>query len=63
MIESNGLGSSGANPVANLDVLQEPSEAHLKKSPGIDCICRVDTAKQHLGTKEEGEAGDVGDGA
>ncbi|KAI6672180.1 hypothetical protein NL676_000086 [Syzygium grande] len=71
MIESNGLGSSSANMVANLNVLQGPSAAHLKKSPGItrclvfwrfDHVCRVDIAKQHLGTKDEGEAaGDVGD--
>ncbi|KAI6703287.1 hypothetical protein NL676_012423 [Syzygium grande] len=52
MIESNGLGSSGANPVANLDVLQEPSAAHLKKSPGIARCCVF----------WRGAAGDVSDG-
>ncbi|KAI6704457.1 hypothetical protein NL676_007419 [Syzygium grande] len=40
MIESNGLGSSGTSPAANLDFLREPSAAHLEKSPGI-ARCRV----------------------
>lgn len=30
-IESNGLCSKGLNPVANLDVLQNPSEPHFRK--------------------------------
>lgn len=36
MIESNGLGCKGVNPVANLDVLKKPSEPHFTNSPGID---------------------------
>lgn len=40
MIESNGFGSNGVNPVANLDVLTKPSEPHLRKWPGMaGCCC------------------------
>jgi hypothetical protein len=39
MIESNGFGSNGVNPVANLDVLTKPSEPHLRKWPGMAGSC------------------------
>lgn len=35
IIESNGFGCNGVNPVANLEVLYKPSEDHFKKSHGI----------------------------
>lgn len=41
MIESSGFGSSGENPVANLDVLTKPREPHLRKWFGMvgSCCC------------------------
>lgn len=35
IIESNGFGCNGVNPVANLEFLYKPSEDHFKKSHGI----------------------------
>lgn len=40
MIESNGFGCNGVNPVANLEFLTEPSEAHFTKLPGIASASR-----------------------
>lgn len=40
IIESNGFGCNGVNPVANLEVLYKPSEDHFMKSHGIAfCGC------------------------
>jgi len=38
-IESNGLSCKGLKPVANLDVLQNPSEPHLRKLQGSSGLC------------------------
>lgn len=38
-IESNGFRCKGLKPVANLDVLQNPSEPHFRKSQGIPGWC------------------------
>lgn len=39
IMESNGLGSKGVNPEANLEVLKNPSEPHLRNWPGIAFSC------------------------
>ena len=60
MMESNGLGCKGVNPVANLKVLQKPIEPHSKRSPGIasfcvfrPCCCKEKAEKQRFGSQEE----------
>ena len=62
MIESNGLGCNGVKPLANLDVLQKPSEPHFNKLPGIECFCNLwstcteEVVKDCLGTTQVDEA-------
>lgn len=65
---SNGFGWRGWKPVANLDPLQNPREAHFTKSPGSDVLIhepvdfplprspncdKTDAAENCLSTKEE----------
>lgn len=59
-MESNGLGSKGLNPDANLEVLQKPSEPHFNKSPGIASFsvtrcCEEKAEKQRIESQEEEE--------
>ncbi|PPR82742.1 hypothetical protein GOBAR_AA37972 [Gossypium barbadense] len=63
-MESNGLGSKGLNPDANLEVLKKPSEPHFNRSPGIASVsgfltrcCEENAEKQRIESQEEEEDG------